>query len=75
MMMLVIVVVLLLSLLSIVLSYQRVDQITSRYTLFKPLTTLLKTSTRLHGDLLIGNITTLIIITINIITLLLSSYR
>jgi len=57
MMMLVIVVVLLLSLLSIVLSYQRVDKITSRYT-FKPLTTLLKTSTRLHGDLLIGNITT-----------------
>jgi len=75
MMMKVIVVVLLLSLLSIVLSYQRVDQITSRYTLFKPLTTLLKTSTRLYGDLLIGNITTLIIISINIITLLLSSYR
>ena len=72
MMMKVMVVVLLLSLLSIVLSYQRVDQITSRYTLFKPLTTLLKTSTRLHGDLLIGNITTLII---NIVTLLLSSYR
>lgn len=54
MMMIIVFLLLLLCLSNIVLSYHTLDRITSRNTLIKPFA-LLRSSTKLYGDLLIGN--------------------